>query len=133
MENEAEPLLAKKIPQNHVDQGTSRIENPSSESIFLVKFAHSQIGPEMKQAVEAEFEFEKESRIVFTGSLSSNSAKEVKFDRAILELAINAWVIEIPFKVGFTRDEPLAAPRWLSSLNPPAFIPIHRPDVSSVM
>ncbi|KAJ7503038.1 Foie gras liver health family 1-domain-containing protein [Mycena galericulata] len=70
--------------------------------------------------------------VVFTGTLSSNIPTSAKISKVILTLTEGPWTIEVPFDPSGPRGSTQLAARWLSSIDPPRFIPIAREDFSSV-
>ncbi|KAJ7350608.1 Gryzun, putative trafficking through golgi-domain-containing protein [Mycena albidolilacea] len=71
--------------------------------------------------------------IVFTGTLASDSPASLKIAKVILALAEGPWTIQIPFDPSGPRGSTVPAARWLSSVDPPRFVPIAREDFSSVI
>jgi len=60
------------------------------------------------------------------------NADFVQISRVVLKLNNAAWNIDIPLHIGRQRQSLSVAPRWLSSISPPRFIPIHRSNYASV-
>ncbi|KAF8146870.1 Gryzun, putative trafficking through golgi-domain-containing protein [Mycena galopus ATCC 62051] len=71
--------------------------------------------------------------IVFTGSVSSDTPASFKISKVILTLSEGPWTIQIPFDPSGRRGSIVSAGRWLSSVEPPRFLPIAREDFSSVI
>ncbi|KAF8160473.1 Gryzun, putative trafficking through golgi-domain-containing protein [Mycena galopus ATCC 62051] len=71
--------------------------------------------------------------IVFTGSVSSDTPVSFKISKVILTLSEGPWTIQIPFDPSGRRGSIASAGRWLSSVEPPWFLPIAREDFSSVI
>ncbi|KAJ6593407.1 Gryzun, putative trafficking through golgi-domain-containing protein [Mycena capillaripes] len=71
--------------------------------------------------------------IVFTGTLSSDIPASFKISKVILTLTEGPWTIQIPFDPSGTHGSTVPSARWLSSVDPPRFIPIAREEFSSVI
>ncbi|KAJ7287102.1 Gryzun, putative trafficking through golgi-domain-containing protein [Mycena rebaudengoi] len=69
---------------------------------------------------------------IFTGNLFSDVPASFKVLKVVLTLAEGPWTIQIPFDPSGSRGGSLPPARWLSSLDPPRFIPVSREDVSSI-
>ncbi|KAJ6491785.1 Gryzun, putative trafficking through golgi-domain-containing protein [Mycena vitilis] len=81
----------------------------------------------------ANFRWQPGSCIVFTGSLASDIPASFKITKVILTLTEGPWTIQIPFDPSGARGSAVPSARWLSSVDPPRFIPIEREDFSSVI
>lgn len=66
------------------------------------------------------------STIVFRGTMSSDVPSVLKVTKLTLTIELNTWKVEIPVLPCSSRVQGGHAPRWLSSLDPPKFIPIER-------
>ncbi|KIK09233.1 hypothetical protein K443DRAFT_671719 [Laccaria amethystina LaAM-08-1] len=66
------------------------------------------------------------STIVFRGTMSSDVPSVLKVTKLALTIEVNTWKVEIPLPPCSSRVQAGHAPRWLSSLDPPKFIPIER-------
>ncbi|KAJ7686580.1 Gryzun, putative trafficking through golgi-domain-containing protein [Mycena rosella] len=71
--------------------------------------------------------------IVFTGTVSSEVPASLRVAKVVLILWEGPWTINIPFDASEPRGGAVPAPRWLSSINPPRFIPVAREHYSSVI
>ncbi|KAJ6589938.1 Gryzun, putative trafficking through golgi-domain-containing protein [Mycena vulgaris] len=71
--------------------------------------------------------------VVFTGTLSSDIPASYKISKVIVTISEGPWSIQIPFDPSRPRGSTLPAARWLSSIDPPRFIPIAREEFSSVI
>ncbi|KAJ6497565.1 Gryzun, putative trafficking through golgi-domain-containing protein [Mycena sanguinolenta] len=80
----------------------------------------------------ANFHWRPGASIVFTGTLSSDAPASFKISKVVLTLTEGPWTIQIPFDPSGTRGSAAPAARWLSSVDPPRFLPIGREDSSSV-
>ncbi|TDL16121.1 hypothetical protein BD410DRAFT_647647 [Rickenella mellea] len=86
---------------------------------------------EHEQVVEGDLTWEKDGVIVLSGTISSGTPRPLKIMRLVLKLEKNGWKIEIPLDPEQRRTGVLPSPRWLSSNNPPRFIPMRRAHYSS--
>ncbi|KAG6861710.1 hypothetical protein C0995_013279 [Termitomyces sp. Mi166 len=67
---------------------------------------------------------------IFSGSVSSESPTLIEVDRLTLHIEEEKWKIQIP--IGLTTSRQYASPRWLTSVEPPRFLPIKRENSSSL-
>ncbi|KAJ7772064.1 Gryzun, putative trafficking through golgi-domain-containing protein [Mycena maculata] len=70
--------------------------------------------------------------VVFTGTLSSDIPTSSKISKVVLTLTEGPWTIQVPFDPSGPRGSTPPAARWLSSIDPPRFIPLARDEFSSV-
>ncbi|KAK7036442.1 hypothetical protein VNI00_011639 [Paramarasmius palmivorus] len=83
--------------------------------------------------VEADLRWNPGSTLILTGTISSDVPTTLSLSSIKLSLVEGAWRVEIPLEPCQSRYEPKgSAPRWLSSVDPPRFIPIKRESYSSV-
>ncbi|KAI0050806.1 hypothetical protein FA95DRAFT_1676484 [Auriscalpium vulgare] len=80
----------------------------------------------------ANLRWEKGAMIIFTGTLSSAMPTTLSVVRGALTLKEGNWTIEIPVISSAQREGDIAAPRWLTSVDPVRFIPLHRTNYSEV-
>jgi hypothetical protein len=64
-------------------------------------------------------------------SQDRGSMMDMQVSKLVLTLKENTWVVEIPFESPGIRTG-VHPPRWLSGLNPSAFIPVRGADVSTL-
>ncbi|KAJ7030012.1 Gryzun, putative trafficking through golgi-domain-containing protein [Mycena alexandri] len=81
----------------------------------------------------ANFRWQPGAAIVFTGTVSSDIPASFKISKVVLTLVEGPWTIQIPFDPSKARGSSVPAARWLSSVDPPRFLPVTREDFSSVI
>ena len=72
--------------------------------------------------------------IVFTGSLRSEVPGTLKLTKVILTVKHNNWWIELPMGLNELQnygDGALEAPKWLTSIDPPQYVPVKRGDCTT--
>ena len=69
--------------------------------------------------------------IVFTGTLQSEIPGTLKLTKVVLTVKHNSWWIELPIELDELRsygDRTLGTPKWLTSVDPPQYVPLKRGD-----
>ncbi|KAJ7169134.1 Gryzun, putative trafficking through golgi-domain-containing protein [Mycena crocata] len=84
------------------------------------------------ESAAANLRWQPGASIVFTGNLSSDIPASFKACYLVLTLVEGPWTIQIPFDPSGRRGSNLPAARWLSSIDPPRFIPIAREEFASL-
>nr|GAT57844.1 glutathione transferase omega-1 [Mycena chlorophos] len=109
---------------------------PSADAEAVGRIRRIDLGSVTSRAtsdsVTGNLRWEPGSTVVFTGRLSSAQPALFKLSKIVLTLSEGPWVIRVPFDANGLRGSQTPAPRWLSSLDPPRFIPVNREDCSSV-
>ncbi|KAF8119406.1 Gryzun, putative trafficking through golgi-domain-containing protein [Boletus edulis] len=67
-------------------------------------------------------------QVVLTGTLASDVPGIFSVSSIVVTLKEGSWTIEVPHEPCASRESILAVPRWLSSVQPVAFIPVARDD-----
>ncbi|KAF8435107.1 Gryzun, putative trafficking through golgi-domain-containing protein [Boletus edulis BED1] len=67
-------------------------------------------------------------QVVLTGTLASDVPGIFSVSSIVVTLKEGSWTIEVPHEPCASRESILAVPRWLSSVQPVAFIPVTRDD-----
>ncbi|KJA28858.1 hypothetical protein HYPSUDRAFT_33253 [Hypholoma sublateritium FD-334 SS-4] len=68
---------------------------------------------------------------VFLGSIAASAPTVLKVTSIVVTIEENQWVVEMPFEPCTTRSVADAPSKWLSSIDPPKFIPIQREEYRS--
>ncbi|KAJ7647712.1 Gryzun, putative trafficking through golgi-domain-containing protein [Roridomyces roridus] len=106
------------------------VSDTASSSVQRIDLGH--ISPSVTEpCATGNLRWKAGESIVFTGTLSSDIPTSSKISQIMLTLAEGPWTIQIPFETS-SRGDGYVAARWLSSINPPRFIPVTREEVSSV-
>ncbi|TFK21997.1 glutathione transferase omega-1 [Coprinopsis marcescibilis] len=71
--------------------------------------------------------------LVIMGTLMSDTPSQLSVDKIVLNLEQHAWKVRLQYLPLTTAFNQFVQPRWLSSLNPPRFIPIKRADYSTAI
>lgn len=74
--------------------------------------------------------------IVFMGNLQSEVPGILKLTKVILSVKHNSWWIELPIKLNELQnygDKTLETPKWLTSVDPPQYVPMKRGDCTTAM
>jgi hypothetical protein len=69
--------------------------------------------------------------VVFTGTMQSEAPGILKLAKVVLTVKHNSWWIELPIELNELRsygDRALETPKWLTSVDPPQYIPVKRGD-----
>ena len=72
--------------------------------------------------------------IVFTGTLRSEVPGILKLTKVVLTVKHNSWWIELPIELNELQnygDKALEAPKWLTSVDPPQYVPVKRGDCAT--
>ena len=72
--------------------------------------------------------------IVFTGTLRLEVPGILKLTKVILTVKHNSWWIELPIELNELRnygDRALETPKWLTSVDPPQYVPAKRGDCTT--
>ncbi|KAJ3501987.1 hypothetical protein NLJ89_g9091 [Agrocybe chaxingu] len=77
-------------------------------------------------ALKANLRWAVGSTIVFTGSLASETSTTLKVSSVVITVEENGWKVEVPFDPHNTRSTSSSRARWLSSIDPPRFVPVKR-------
>lgn len=67
--------------------------------------------------------------IVFTGTLQLDVPGILKLTKVVLTVKQNSWWIELPIELRELQsygDKALETPKWLTSIDPPRYIPVKR-------
>lgn len=73
--------------------------------------------------------------IVFMGTLQLEVPGILKLTKVVLTVKHNGWWIELPIKLNELQnywDRTLEPPKWLSSVDPPQYMPVKRGDCTTV-
>jgi len=72
--------------------------------------------------------------IVFTGTLRSEVPGILKLTKVVLTVKHNSWWIELPIELNELQnygDRVLESPKWLTSVDPPRYVPVKRGDCTT--
>jgi hypothetical protein len=72
--------------------------------------------------------------IVFTGTLQLEVPGVLKLTKVILTVKQNSWWIELPIELNELQnygDRALETPKWLTSVDPPQYVPVKRGDCTT--
>lgn len=72
--------------------------------------------------------------IVFTGTLRSEVPGILKLTKVVLTVKHNSWWIELPIELNELQnygDRALESPKWLTSVDPPHYVPVKRGDCTT--
>lgn len=72
--------------------------------------------------------------IVFTGALQLEVPGVLKLTKVILTVKQNSWWIELPIELNELQnygDRVLETPKWLTSVDPPQYVPVKRGDCTT--
>ncbi|RDB24899.1 Trafficking protein particle complex subunit 11 [Hypsizygus marmoreus] len=87
---------------------------------------------EFSQEITADLRWPLGGCIVFSGTMASDVPITLKVSKVLLTITEGTWKVDVPFNpCGFRRGLPPTS-RWLSSLDPPRYIPVKREESSSV-
>ncbi|TFK44945.1 Gryzun, putative trafficking through golgi-domain-containing protein [Crucibulum laeve] len=126
--DDEEPVVIHHAP-SEAEPSTSASTSPSIQRVDLGTISTA-VEP---QEVQANLRWQPRSIVVFTGMMTSDVPAVLRVKKLVLTIEENAWKIEIPFDACGARQGSAPTARWLSSLDPPRFIPIKREDCSSVL
>ncbi|KAF8963658.1 Gryzun, putative trafficking through golgi-domain-containing protein [Flammula alnicola] len=110
-----------------VEHEPSEIES----TVSVVNLGHIKHSDSNQPVFKANLRWQRGSVIVFTGSMSSEVPAVLKVTSIVLVVEDNGWKLEIPFEPHSKRSASSSVGRWLSSVNPPKFIPIQREEYRS--
>lgn len=69
--------------------------------------------------------------VVFTGTLRSEVPGMLKLTKVVVTVKHNSWWIELPIELNELQnygDRTLDTPKWLTSIDPPRYLPVKRGD-----
>ncbi|KAF7315077.1 hypothetical protein MIND_00021900 [Mycena indigotica] len=115
--------LSNGLPAVVVQHETTSEAMPLVQRVDLGMISNGAVNP-----LNANLRWAAGSIFVFTGMLSSEVPTSFKITQLVLTLTEGPWTIRIPFDA--VGQNP--STRWLSSIDPPCFIPINREDCTSV-
>ncbi|KAF5386217.1 hypothetical protein D9615_002311 [Tricholomella constricta] len=101
-------------------------------SFQLVNLTNVASSPEEYGDVFANLRWQKGGCFIFAGTISSELPTSLKVSRLALTIEEGTWKIEIPFDPCGFRQGLSPRSRWLSSVDPPRYLPIEREASSSV-
>ncbi|KAI0261262.1 Gryzun, putative trafficking through golgi-domain-containing protein [Gloeopeniophorella convolvens] len=88
--------------------------------------------PGATEDVQGNLRWEKGATIVFAGTVLSAVPITLNIARAVLTLREGSWIVQIPINPAIVRDGPVPTQRWLSSVSPAKFAPLHRASTPGV-
>ncbi|KAH9915858.1 Gryzun, putative trafficking through golgi-domain-containing protein [Fomitopsis serialis] len=109
--------------------------DPSAELLPVQRVDLGHITPQDgdDRDVEGPLRFGVGGTIVFCGTVSCEVPATVKIERLVLTLKEGKWNIQIPLYPANTKHGGAPYPQWLSSFDPPTYIPVRRDQYSSVV
>ncbi|TFY61713.1 hypothetical protein EVJ58_g4338 [Rhodofomes roseus] len=109
--------------------------DPSAElpQVQKVELDHIMPSGEDDKEVQAPLRFGVGGTIVFCGTVSCEMPATVKIEKLVLTTKEGNWNIQIPLRPLSSRHGGAPYPRWLSSFDPPTYIPVRRDQYSSVV
>ena len=72
--------------------------------------------------------------IAFTGALQLDIPGILKLTKVVLTVKHNSWWIELPIELNELQnygDKALETPKWLTSVDPPQYVPVKRGDCTT--
>lgn len=72
--------------------------------------------------------------IAFMGTLQSDIPGILKLTKVVLTVKHNSWWIELPIELNELQnygDKALETPKWLTSVDPPQYVPVKRGDCTT--
>lgn len=105
----------------------------SENNVRVVDLGHiSQLDNDQSN-VKADLRWQPGATTVFKGSMSTELPSVLKINSFVLTIEENGWKIEIPFEPRSNRSPSGLTGKWLSSVDPPRFIPIQREEHHSTV
>ncbi|KAJ8480730.1 hypothetical protein ONZ45_g15551 [Pleurotus djamor] len=114
------------VVTHDADTEASNSPSPRKVHVGLVTQESSEV------SIVGHLRWSKGATIVFSGSISSTTPGAYEVTKLVLTLEEGSWLIEVPFGPHAAQLFIPREPRWLTSLNPPSFVPIQRSDCSSL-
>ena len=72
--------------------------------------------------------------VVFTGTLQSEVPGLLKLTKVVMTVKQSSWWIELPIELNELQnygDKALETPKWLTSVDPPQYVPVERKDCTT--
>ncbi|KAJ7099520.1 Gryzun, putative trafficking through golgi-domain-containing protein [Mycena belliarum] len=107
------------------------VRHVAESTVLRVDLGHISSAGATK-SVEVNLRWQPGASVVFTGTVSSDIPTSLKILKVILTLTEGPWNVQIPFDPSGPRGSALPVGRWLSSIDPPRFIPVTRDEFSSL-
>ncbi|KDR75635.1 hypothetical protein GALMADRAFT_268205 [Galerina marginata CBS 339.88] len=122
-------LFSEGIPPVTVEHEPS----DSADAVKVVDLGHVTSSETGQPTIKGNLCWQPGSTVVFTGSMSSENPSVLKVKSVVLTIEDNGWKIEVPVEPHAQRSSPTLAARWLSSVAPPRFIPVHGQEYHSTI
>ncbi|KAG6920032.1 hypothetical protein DXG01_010100 [Tephrocybe rancida] len=100
-------------------------EDATPSSYKLINLGHISTSSEQPEDMTANLRWEMGDCFILFGSVSSDSPTTIKIDKLVLTLEEEKWTIKIPIVLSAPRRH-TSNPKWLTSVNPPQFLPMKR-------
>ncbi|KAF8070400.1 Foie gras liver health family 1-domain-containing protein [Lyophyllum atratum] len=107
-------------------------EVPSSSLFQWINLGHISSSSQAVEDVVANLRWQVGGCFVFSGTVSSDLPISLKVSKLLLTMEEGTWKIEIPFDPCSFRHGLSPVSRWLSSIDPPQYVPLKREAASSV-
>ncbi|KAI0079255.1 hypothetical protein K474DRAFT_1617849 [Panus rudis PR-1116 ss-1] len=118
--------------QLDADQELSTVQKVDVGNILIPPAdSDSEDGDKHLKELEAHLRWNPGSSLVLCGSMTSTIPTTLTVSKLLLTLKTGTWLIELPLQPNSRRSGTTPNPKWLSSVNPPRFIPIQRDHYSA--
>ncbi|GLB37359.1 putative foie gras liver health family 1 [Lyophyllum shimeji] len=107
-------------------------EVPSPLSFQWINLGHISPSSDASGDISANLRWQMGGSFVFSGTLSCDFPTSLKVTELLLTMEEGQWKIEIPFNPCGSREGAPTHARWLSSVEPPQYVPIKREMSSTV-